>query len=239
MKKLTLLIVLLLSACLLFAACVQSDNESSPDERAISAESSVAESASNAESSDIAEDSVASDSLPEFDQENVIYNPDEEHYREDTRGNFTTGDLSPNFFYNREPSDKLTLNGGDNTLHSELDEYINGTEIPENAWFCVHFSPELLIPSGREYKDGLSMEYMVENIESYLESLGVVFDKELSAEYTAAYDDGDVFISNGLVGYITEDMLWKIQDDGFNLVIIFNWLPEKCITEKQCIVASK
>ena len=158
--------------------------------------------------------------IPEFDPDNVIYNPENIH----VVNYFTTEEIKYNYFGKPDKaSDKILIC---EHTHFGLDEYTNANEVPEDAWFCIRFSPSTAIIEP-ELELTVDPDFMKIGMNDYLDYVGVIKDTELT----------DAFgYTNGFIGYITKDMLLKICNDGNGLVIEFSWLPKECIDAHECII---
>lgn len=158
--------------------------------------------------------------VPEFNPDNVIYNPENIH----VVNYFMTEEIKYTYFGKPDKaSDKLLIY---EFSHFGLDEYINASEVPEDAWFCVKFTSLTAIIDD-ELEGKVDPDFMKNGMNDYLDYVGVIKDTELT----------DAFgYTEGFIGYITKDMLLKICNDGNGRVIAFKWMPKECIDARECIV---
>ncbi|MBR6562907.1 MAG: hypothetical protein IKK70_03100 [Clostridia bacterium] len=159
--------------------------------------------------------------VPEFNPDNVIYNPENIH----VINYFMTEEIKYNYFGKPDKaSDKLLIY---EITHFGLDEYINASEVPEDAWFCVSFTSLTAIIDD-ELEGKVDPDFMKTGMHDYLDYVGVIKDTELT--------DAFGYTNGFFIGYITKDMLLKICNDGNGRVIAFTWMPKECIDAHECII---
>ncbi len=229
MKRTTAFISILL-ALLVFVCSCGTTNQDKGTTESSTALSESSQSTSPAESLDesdeASENSQNSDALgyeiPEFNADNVLYNPDTSHtffYAEITME-------QPNYF--GKPEAPVTEISIEERFHSGLEDYVNNNELSGDAWFCVRFAALTVHPSTDT--ESVDIMFMINEMPEYLKSIGVVFDEEL----TEAYKEKDKTTLPVIVGYITKDMLLKITNDGNGQIISFSWLAKPCADAKEC-----